>query len=43
MCEHCGEEIIESEMLDLGKRNECPNFCEDIIWLEEQGRLMNNN
>lgn len=43
-CKHCGEEIIESASIDLGGGdviiNECPNFCEEIKWLEKQSDLI---
>lgn len=40
-CDHCGEEMIELELVDLGygQRHvnyECPNNCQYLKWMKEQ-------
>lgn len=39
-CNHCGEEMEENELVDLGYgqrhiQYECPNHCDYINWLKE--------
>jgi hypothetical protein len=41
-CKHCGEEMIEYELIDLGygqrlTEYECPNYCDFLKYCNENG------